>query len=160
MSTTWPAGFYRWWPDGGAGYTAWPLPGGVTQGRPAHLHAPPWAWPAITCPHPVECTGQPGSTARPYPDVSSVVPVVCRAVASAGSGQASGLCGRGTTGRSPRRITRYNPAGGIQVAVGCDGSSGVSVLALVWRGLVGAWWLSGRCCPHPVWRSRGGAIHR
>lgn len=90
-----PADFYRWWSDGGARHTAWPLPGGATQGRPAHLHAPPWAWPGTTCPHPVECTGQPGFTAGAYPDVPSVIPGVCRAVATAGSGQASGLCGRG-----------------------------------------------------------------
>ena len=155
-----PAGFYRWWPDGGAGYTAWPLPGGATQGRPAHLHAPPWAWPAITCPHPVECTGQPGATAGAHPDVSSVIPGVCRTVATAGSGQASGPRGRGTTGRSPCRITLYGPAGGLQLGAGCAGQSCISVPASVWYGWVGAWWLSRRCCTHPVWRDRGGAIHR
>lgn len=74
------------------------------------------AWPGTTCPHPVECTGQPGFTASAHPDVSSVVPVVRRAVATVGSGQASGLHGRGTGG-SPPRITRYSHC----------------------------WWLAGRC---------------
>ena len=60
----------------------------------------------------------------------------------------------------PRRITRYGPAGGFQVGAGCAGWSGIYVLTSVWCGLVGAWWLSRRCCTHPVWRGRGKAIHR
>ena len=73
--------------------------------------------------------------------------------------QASGLRGRGT-GCSPRRITLYGPAGGFQVVVGCAGWLCVGVLALVSCGSIGAWWLSRRCCTHPVWRARGKAIHR
>ncbi len=119
------------------------------------------AWPGITCPHPVECTGQPGFTASAHPDVSSVVPVVRRAVATVGLGQASGLRGRGTGG-SPRRITRYGPAGGLQVGAGCAGWSGIYVLTSVWCGLVGVWWLSGsaaltRCGGAVVTPFTGGA---
>ncbi len=51
-------------------------------------------------------------------------------------------------------------AGGFQVGAGCSGWSCVSFLASVWYGWVGAWWLSRRCCTHPVWRARGKAIHR
>lgn len=156
---TGPAGFYRWRSDGGAGHMAQVSPGSATQGRPAHPHAPPQAWPGTTCPHPVKCTGQTGATVRSHLDSPSVIPRVCRAVAAEGQCQPSGLRGRGT-GCSPRRITRYGPAGGFQVVVGCAGWLCVGVLASVWCGSIGARRLCGWCCPHPMWRGRGNAIHQ
>lgn len=97
------------------------------------------AWPGITCPHPVECTGQPDSTALPYPDTCSLPSPEC-----AGPwppGQWAVRSWQGVTHRvaSPGTAT----AGGFQVGAGCAGWSGIHVLTSVWCGLVGAWWLSG-----------------
>ena len=111
-----PVGFYRWWPDGGAGYAAWLLPGGATQGRPAHPHASPWhgqaphaltQWnapaslvsppaPTLTCPRSsLWCAG-------PWPPWDRARPVGCTVLAGS---------------HPPCRITRYSHC----------------------------WWLAGRC---------------
>ena len=114
------------------------------------------AWPGITCPHPVECTGQPDSTALPYPDTCSLPSPECAGPWPPGQWAVRSWLGVTHRVASPGTAT----AGGLQVGAGCAGWSGIYVLTSVWCGLVGAWWLSRRCCTHPVWRDRGGAIHR
>jgi len=130
-----PVGFYRWWPDGGAGYAAWLLPGGATQGRPAHPHASPWHGQA---PHALTQWNAPASLVSP--PFLTLTRALCRHRSAQGRGQRAVRSWLGVTHRvaSPGTAT----AGGLQVGAGCAGWSGIYVLTSVWCGLVGVWWLS------------------
>lgn len=107
-----------------------------------------WNAPASLVPLPVPTLTCPRSStgcAGPWPPRDRARPVGCTVVVQGVHRLAS-----------PGTAT----AGGLQVGAGRAGWSCVFIPASVLCKLVGAWWLSGRCCTHPVWRDRGGAIHR